>query len=325
MPANSVFGFSTDVIPANDRLAVWREVIGRQYMSLDIEPVPSFDFRAQIKLHNLPPTRVAVLQSTPTKYVRTRQHAQAGNADFTFVCPAQDGFRFYRDEHEVAFGAGEALLLCNSGVGTIEVPEDGQAITVSINGTALRAAVRDLDDGRPHRLRADSLPLKLVTAYLGSILQSAALDRPLGHLVNTHLTDLIALALRPTAETRERARMGAVQAARLAAIRQDVAANLQQLSLSAKSMARRHGVSERYVHLLFEHSGTSFARFIVHERLRRALTMLLDPACDMMRISDIAFAVGFSDLTAFNRAFRRRYGDTPRAIRRSRGDGDAQP
>ena len=48
--------------------------------------------------------------------------------------------------------------------------------------------------------------------------------------------------------------------------------------------------------------------------------MLMDPACDAMRISDIAFAVGFGDLTTFNRAFRRRYGDTPRALRHGRNE-----
>jgi AraC-like DNA-binding protein len=34
-----------------------------------------------------------------------------------------------------------------------------------------------------------------------------------------------------------------------------------------------------------------------------------------MRISDIAAEAGFSEVTAFNRAFRRRYGATPSDVR----------
>jgi AraC-like DNA-binding protein len=97
-----------------------------------------------------------------------------------------------------------------------------------------------------------------------------------------------------------------------------VLATLSHVRLSAKTIAQRQGVSERYVYLLFEQHGLSFSGFVTEQRLKRAMTMLLDPACAGMKISDVAFAVGFGDLTTFNRAFRRHYGDTPRALRRGR-------
>jgi AraC-like DNA-binding protein len=89
-------------------------------------------------------------------------------------------------------------------------------------------------------------------------------------------------------------------------------------------MAQRHGVSERYVYALFEDSGTSFHSFVAEERLKRAVAMLRDPAC-ALKISDIALETGFGDLSTFNRAFRRRFGDTPRGVRRGGQGGDGAP
>jgi AraC-like DNA-binding protein len=322
MQSNSVFRFSTDTVPVKDRVAIWREVIGRQYMRLDVEPDQSVALQAELEVHTLPSTVVALFRSTPMTYTRTQLEARSGDSDFTFVAASRDRFRFHADGNEQIFFAGGAVLLFNGRSGSIDAPHDGRMLTIRVNGSMLRAAARELDERSVYPLRADSTPLRLLDRYIDSVLQSGPLDPALDHLVNVHITDLLALSLRPTEETLARAEAGAVQAARLAAIRADVLANFSQVRLSAKTIAKRHGVSERYVYLLFEQNGLSFSRLVTEERLKRAMIMLLDPACSAMRISDIALAVGFGDLTTFNRAFRLRYGDTPRDMRRGRAPGD---
>ena len=182
----------------------------------------------------------------------------------------------------------------------------------------LRTAVRAIDERSAHCLRGGNVALRLLERYIDCIVRSESFGPALDRLVSAHIVDLLALNLRPTEETLERASHGAIRAARLATIRADVLANFSQVRLSAKTIAKRHGVSERYVYLLFEQGGLSFSRVVMEERLKRAMAMLLDPACSAMRISDIALAVGFGDLTTFNRAFRQQYGDTPRVIRRGR-------
>ena len=49
----------------------------------------------------------------------------------------------------------------------------------------------------------------------------------------------------------------------------------------------------------------------------KAHAMLADPSRDHLSITDIAYAAGFGDLSHFNHSFRRRYGATPREIRRT--------
>jgi AraC-like DNA-binding protein len=320
MRSDSVFRFSTDELPEHERLARWREVIGRRHMRMDIEPQGALS--ASISARRLPSADMAFVESSPARYLRTRELLQDGNADFSFARVVRAGFTISGAGVEENFAAGEAAVVFHGKEACFDLREPATVGAIRINGDLLRQAMRDLDERLVHRLTADNTALRLLGSYMQSVTHNGVPDEPaLAHLIGTHLIDLVVFGMRPNAETGERA-AGAVQAARLAAIRADVLANLGQVRLSAKTIARQQGVSERYVYLLFEQNGLSFSRFVMEERLKRAMTMLLDPACAALRISDIAYAAGFGDLTTFNRAFRQRYGGTPRAIRRGSARGD---
>ena len=110
-------------------------------------------------------------------------------------------------------------------------------------------------------------------------------------------------------------RSGELRAARLVAIKSDVLNNLRQTTLSIHGMASRHGVSIRYLRALFAADGTTFAKFVLQQRLTAAHAMLSDMRFAERTIGAIAFEVGFGDLADFNRAFRRRYGVKPLDVR----------
>ena len=85
--------------------------------------------------------------------------------------------------------------------------------------------------------------------------------------------------------------------------------------LNGERIARALGVSERYIQQLFEENGRTVSAQIMNERLKAARRMLGDPAQDHLKVTDVAFGCGFSDLSNFTRAFRRKYGETPKAVR----------
>jgi AraC-like DNA-binding protein len=312
------FRFSTDHVPDADRDAVWREVVARQYMHLDVEPNGSAPIRAEISVHRLCSTLVTFFNTSPMRYTRTRQQACADNGDFTLAQGLRSGLLYFDQRQEVQVSANEALLLANGQTGTVDIQHDMRDMpymTVRVDGDLMRAAVKDLDERHAHRFGADSAPLRLAGSYINAVLKSRAIDPALDRLVSRHIVDLLALGLLPTEETRERARGGAINAARFFAVRDDILSNLSRPDLSAAAIARRHGVSERSIYLLFEQHSLSLWGYITEQRLNQAVALLVDPGRADMRISDIAFAVGFGDLTTFNRAFRRRFGETPRALR----------
>ena len=118
----------------------------------------------------------------------------------------------------------------------------------------------------------------------------------------------LALVARGLSSPRELGR-DAVRAAQLESVRQFVGRNLQRAELTPASVARAVGVSVRQLHLLFEPTGTTFARYVLQRRLERARQFLvLQPGRPIL---DIALACGIESSTVFYRGFRQAYGVTP--------------
>jgi AraC-like DNA-binding protein len=69
------------------------------------------------------------------------------------------------------------------------------------------------------------------------------------------------------------------------------------------------------VQRLFESVGTTFTDYVLAQRLVFAYQRLADPLRAGVKISTIALDAGLSDLSYFNRRFRRRYGVAPSELR----------
>lgn len=161
-------------------------------------------------------------------------------------------------------------------------------------------------------------PLRLLLSYLDLIRREAALAMPaLRQSVVDHIHDLAALTLGAHCDTRESG-LSAVVQARLASALADIAENFSVPGLTLDAVARRLGVSRRYLQRLLEEAGTSFTGRVTELRLQRAYALLTAPDGRRRRISDIALESGFSDVSHFNSRFRARFGDTPSGVR---GDG----
>jgi AraC-like DNA-binding protein len=103
--------------------------------------------------------------------------------------------------------------------------------------------------------------------------------------------------------------------ARCAAILRAIDSRSSDPDLNAITVAKMLGITPRYVHLLLEETGKSFTHHVLERRLDKAAALLRDPRWRYRKIADIAAEAGFSDLSYFNRAFRRRFGLTPSATR----------
>jgi AraC-like DNA-binding protein len=93
-----------------------------------------------------------------------------------------------------------------------------------------------------------------------------------------------------------------------------VAQDLASDDLAIERIAQRCGVAERTLRRRLAEAGTSYRELVDDIRRDRAL-LLLDHG---LSITELAQQLGFSDATAFARAFRRWTGETPEAYRRAR-------
>ncbi len=97
------------------------------------------------------------------------------------------------------------------------------------------------------------------------------------------------------------------------AIRQFIQRELHSADLGVEALTARFGLSRSTLYRLFEAEG-GVAHYIRDRRLMQALRLLTE-AGSRRRVSQVAYATGFSDEKTFSRAFRRRFGMLPREAR----------
>jgi AraC-like DNA-binding protein len=175
----------------------------------------------------------------------------------------------------------------------------------------LRAMVAGVDDLVGHEL-APGGALSLAMDYSELLLAHPTAADEAGLAIAQHLLDLAALGLGARGDLARKAERGGLRAIRLTSVLAILGRRFSEPDFSAQKLAAAAGLSERYVNELLYEAGASFTVRLNELRLNEAAAML---ARGERRISDVAFACGFNDLSYFNRCFRRRFGLTPSAAR----------
>jgi AraC-like DNA-binding protein len=311
--------FATAPLPDKDRLAVWREVFGKSVARLDLAPMDSRkSFRCDLQGYVLPGVTVALGSYRNVRSIRTRELLADGNDDLIFAIVARGSGRLLRPGREVTLNQGDGAVSCNAITGaTAEAPESLQLINFAIPFRSLSAHVRNIGDIAHVPAHARNEAARLLKSYVLSLFASE--DRPrtseVRHLVATHILDLIAVAMGATRETSDAAKGRGIRAARLVALKSDMIRNANNPGVSVDWLAQQHGLSPSYVRKLLDGDGTTFSEFVLEMRLENAHRQLSDPRFVGVPVSRIAFEAGFSDLSYFNRTFRKRYLCTPSEVR----------
>lgn len=308
------FPLSTHGVPEARRIAVWREAIGR-IMRLDVEALPDISFHADLTLRILPGLGIISGQHSPFRVGRSRALVADGNDDLVLLVRTGAGI-LSRRNREIPVGPGESILLSNGDAGGYIFTSPARILALNLRRAALKPLLRDVDVTRLGPIpRNDTL--LLLENYLTAMANGEALSSPeLRRTVVAHVYDLVALAIGATRDAAGQAGERGLRAARLHAIKADIADSLHQGSdISVGRLAARQRVTPRYIQMLFEGEGTTFTQFVLAERLARAHRMLINPNLPDRGIASVAFDAGFGDVSYFTRSFRRAYGARPSEIR----------
>ncbi len=305
--------FCTDTLPAATRMEQVREGYARLDMAVDLEPLA--DERA-FRL-DLSSTRLNAHTSLGgglfSPYVSRRSRAMAARAgvDAVWITRFSQPYQYTCGPLvQTAFAPGDTLLAPMDEPFECLYPSSGIVQTVWVQRAAL-GALRD----RPACRLGPNPQLDLLFGYAAHIQRQPVLDAPLAHLAATHLADLLTLALGARGDDADLAHQRGERAARLAALRAQVARHYRDPHLSVAHLAQQHHMSVRQVQRLFEEDGTTFTHHVQAQRLDHVRRALDDPARAHVLIATLAYEAGFSDLTAFNRLFKQRFGATPGQLR----------
>lgn len=324
---NTTLKFSTENVPPAERLPTWYEVFDRSVSRRELSPFSDGPFHMQVTVSNLQNSDAAPAKNTgvcvqrmnfTAGYTarRTRDLLADGNDDVILYVHQAGRRTVSQLGREAAIETGGAVLLSNAEASATIVPEASRFACIAVPRKPMMALVHNLDDLLVRPLPADSGVLQLLENYLTVLEDARLMGTPgLQHAVANHIHDLVAVILGAVRDHFEIACRPGIRAARLHAIKSDIATNFAGGDVSASALAIRHRVTTRYIHKLFEHEGTTLSKFVLGQRLNHAHRMLTDPRSAGQTIGSLAFAAGFGDLSTFNHAFRRHYGATPSEVR----------
>lgn len=232
------------------------------------------------------------------------------------MLPIDDGVALRTPAGHQIVSAGHLLLLPRKGDWSVAFQRDMRAVVLSVTSDAFhgrKIAKPGLSD--VHVLAAGGF-----TDVFARTLEQAA--RHLDSLsdlewgaVAQSLADLLPTFMRQQAEPNADLGGTATQAAILHRVCQAIERKLDDPDLAPAKVALAEGISERYLQKLFEGTGSSFTHYLRERRLQRTWADLSNPAEAHHSISEIAFRSGFNDSAHFSRAFRHRFGLSPREFR----------
>lgn len=300
--------FSTRKLGAAKRLPAVRELFDRSVqLELDAEP----NQIVEMEMFLAPGLRRArMLSSFTACLTRSAPMLADGEDTICLMMKTSGHMAVAQGRHEAVPHRGDGVLLVYREPARLQFV-DSTYVSVRVPFTAISPLTRNAAAAAARCIPYNVEALSLLRGYIATLPERFA-DPQLGRLSATHVYDLVAMAIGATEEGREIASQRGIRAARLEAIKADL---VQNTRFNLDQLAKRQGISPRYVQMLFEETGTTFSEFALACRLDAASRMLTSPRYAGLSITDVAFEAGFNDLSHFNRRFKRRYSMTPSDMR----------
>jgi len=300
---------STAQVDMPDRVPFWND-IAQMVAPIRVEPLGGAPFEARLYRRKLRECELLSPCSSPARIFSAPDHASAG------VLNIQVQHRGRTTNHTggrtAVLEVGDFVLYDPSQPLWLNFEEYTQAIVVRLPLATVEARM-------PHLRSQVGIPVSgrrgagaLFSNFLRSAWEELQNDGGgewadcLGDAI-WPLLDMAYAPMRPAQENNRRDE-------RRRALFEAVEADLTDPELDVHRLARRMRVSARYVQMLFAEMGTTPRAFIQNRRLELAARRLEREGTDVT-VTDVAYDVGFNDLSSFCRAFRRRFAMSPRNYR----------
>jgi AraC-like DNA-binding protein len=320
-PSYSVARLSSRGLPEQGRGKAIEELCERSLLASKFRPCGEASPHVDLTNRIVPGLRILTATYAGLRHESMPTKTRAQDGGHLSLCMILTGTSLAsRHGRQVVLSDGDAVLMTDEeATWTFTSPASVDVAGLRLPRSALASLVPSLDDAGMCRIPRDAVGLRLLRKYLGLVADDEALASSASQrLIISHFYDLAALAVGAARGGKALAGTGGVRAVRLAAIKADVVANLQDGNLSAPMVAARNRVTVRYLHKLFENESITYSKFVLDQRLARAYGILRNHLHSRRAIGTIAFELGFNDLSYFNRAFRRRYNATPSDVRDGR-------
>jgi AraC-like DNA-binding protein len=308
--------FSTEALPERSRFSAYREELAKWTCGLELSTPDQLVFRAELELRRMGSVEIMTHTVSTIETTRTQRLVQDGDDALLVMLLLHGRAHFSQFGESHVLDAGDTVV-CDCGYpGALNLVVSSKMLTLKIPRNKLSARLPSLSRFAGTKFDGDPVARRLLSGYLSGTLDlDLGRSVPAAQLHRDHLVDLVALSLGAGGEMRALAEERGTQPIRRAAVLREIEASLADPTFDATIAASRLGITVRYVHHLLAATGRTFSEHQLDRRLALIERILRDPQHAPRRIADIAFEIGFRDLSYFNRVFRRKFGATPTEIR----------
>ncbi len=290
----------------------WREGICRGFCRLDVGPAEDgyIDCRNEfVLLHSI---AIATPRGSSARFARTRDLLDDGCDDLVLISATRGKVRVTQRSKAIELAAGQMCLTEMNVAGAVDLNHSGGFSTTRFPRHLLLQIAPSAENQIALTLGHDRAMSAMIERYAALCSELAGELDPLGQRAAAqHLAELVGHFIGTGAEQKDLAGKRGISTARLNLLKADVLRNLDKRNLTIETVARTNGLSGRQAQRMFASAGTTFTEYVLEQRLLLARRLLLHEGARCRKVSDIAYTVGFNDLSYFHRAFKRRFGVTP--------------
>lgn len=305
----------TGEVRDGERVDYWREMVLRLFADVQIAAPAGPNFHGWMQSSLTDAMRLTHVAASAQSVQRLHRDARDSHEDCYFAVLMLSGTqRMQQDDRRVELHAGDFAIYDGARPHRLDFSDEWSELILNIPRSALNRLVPGMHELTSRKL----VPASPSGDVLRGFLQSIALHFP--KLRDKDLAALALHALNMIGSTLALDRQGdassaSARDATLVRAKMLVDACLGDPYLDAARIAGRIGVSARYLNRLFNSEQTSLMRYVWNLRLDRCRDELLRSGSGSQRVADVALRWGFSDMSHFSRAFKSRFGISPRDCR----------
>jgi len=310
--------FSTDLLPASDRIDAWQWNAQRICGDCRIR-LPKSSFKGSIEIRHVAGLPLTRFSSSPLSFWKWPfDTVSAENRSCIVITQIAGVRRYIQNGADVLLRPGDSTLI-----------DSGKPWSSSCDTDCVRLYLRVPRWIMEDRLRLRNIPV--AQKISGGLPSGAALFR-----LSLSLYDEAKWMREGQSATAVEAFFNILSACvsvddthvqhrpeLMGRILRYIDAHISEPTLGPGEVASAVEVSVRHVHRLFSATGSTLGDHIRGRRLERCRNDLANPTFREKTVTEIAFSWGFSDAAHFSHSFKRQFGISPRAFREQSAIGQS--
>jgi AraC-like DNA-binding protein len=300
---------STSALPAHERFPFWADVVASTFVKLDCEAPQRDHFFGSVRHCTIGHSEIVDVASDAQSATRSRQGIALDSSDSLIVnLQILGDCLIETPQLATVIGVGQAAIVETAEKYRLMFPQRFRQIVLKLP----RSIVGTQPLQSHGTLLRPSAARLLVQMSCWALHEADAIGEGEGQAFQKSIAEILRCGL-PTEEFSEELDTPAKVRYQRAIDLIDI--HLAKSTLTSARLARELGVSVRSLARLFKSRGSTVEEVIWQRRLDAARHDLLDCRLAQRKITEIAFARGFSDLSHFSRRFAEAYGQSPRKFR----------